>query len=302
MLNTKLYKNQFKGQQDNDSWYIASYPRSGNTWCRILIATYLNLFKAKKNKEEISENDEIHLDTGLILSNRSWIDDQLGIDSSDLTKEELDKIRRHIGLNKKIFDDYPTYYKVHDSFYKISNKKNYLVSYKNCTGVIYIIRHPADVAISLSNFFNISYTDSVKFLRKKNASLAGNENKIHKQVYQFLGTWEHHVKSWTEQKKIPLFLLRYEDLHTNPRIFFKLILKFIKLPIDEELISKTIINADFKRLKEIESKYGFFERPDSCNSFFRSGIMGEGKEKLSPKEYRDITLSFKDTLKKFNYM
>ena len=194
------------------------------------------------------------------------------------------------------------YYKVHDSFYKISNKKNYLVPYENCAGVIYLIRNPADIAISLSNFLNISYTDSVKFLGNKKASLAENKDKIHKQVYQFLGTWEHHVKSWTEQKKIPIFVLKYEDLHTNPRIFFKRILKFIKLPIDEELISKTIINADFKRLKKIENKYGFSERPDSCNSFFRSGILGEGKEKLSPNEYKNIRSNFKETLVKFSYM
>ena len=93
---------------DNKYWYISSYPKSGNTWCRIFISEYLNALNNKEDEINNSyKSDMISIHTGEILSSRSWIDDQLGISSSDLTKQELDKVRPLIGLSTQIFDDEP---------------------------------------------------------------------------------------------------------------------------------------------------------------------------------------------------
>ena len=282
-------------------YYISSYPKSGNTWCRIFISEYLNFIKRKKSfSTEISKNDAITIEIGKIMSNRSWIDDQIGIDSSDLTREELDKVRSNIGLTKKIFDEDYRFHKVHDSFYKPKTRIN-LVPYKNCNGVIYLIRHPADVAISLSYFRNTSYKDAVNFLMDENSILGGENNKLSNQVYQYLGSWNHHVKSWTEQQKIPILVIRYEDLISNSEKFFTKILKFVKLPINEEILSQTINCTKFSRLQKLEEKFGFNEKPQSCKRFFRSGKCGEGKEKLSNQDYLKLLKRFKKILRKFDY-
>ena len=287
---------------DNKYWYISSYPKSGNTWCRIFISEYLN---ALNNKEDEINNyyksDMISIHTGEILSSRSWIDDQLGISSSDLTKQELDKVRPLIGLSTQIFDDEPRYHKVHDSFYKPLNKNKYLVPTLNCKGVIYLIRNPADVAVSLSHFLNISYVESVDFMTSNNSALGGSEEHLNQQVYQFLGNWSHHVDSWTLQKEIPLLIIRYEDLIFNPETNFKKILKFIQLPIVNSFVSKIAIDTKFNKLREKENLYGFHEKPNSCKNFFRSGKIGQGVKKLPKEQYEKIIVNFYKNLKKFCY-
>mgnify|MGYP007000279498 CR=1 len=68
---------------NSDYWYLASYPKSGNTWCRIFIAE-LTRSTSKKNNG-LNNNFELNkdLNTGDSISSRIWIDDQIGIDSSD---------------------------------------------------------------------------------------------------------------------------------------------------------------------------------------------------------------------------
>ena len=81
----------------NSFWYIASYPKSGNTWCRFLIFRYLNLLELKtKNKQfniKNKSNSDFHINAphniGMLVSSRIWIDDQIGFESSDLTFDEI---------------------------------------------------------------------------------------------------------------------------------------------------------------------------------------------------------------------
>ena len=99
----------------NEFCYIVSYPKSGNTWCRIFIQRLLDLkekskFKRERNVIKFDLNND--LNTGTIISNRSWIDDQLGIESSDLTTNELDPIRFELGNVPPIYSNSLRFYKV----------------------------------------------------------------------------------------------------------------------------------------------------------------------------------------------
>ena len=82
--------------EDHSYWYLASYPKSGNTWCRIFIAELLRLAGDDPGGELNLNKD---LETGAIASSRLWLDDQLGINSCDLSFSELDPLRGRAGAS-----------------------------------------------------------------------------------------------------------------------------------------------------------------------------------------------------------
>ena len=155
-------------------WYLASYPKSGNTWCRIFICELLNILEFKRNDNEKKINQlrlNNDFNTGEIISSRYWIDDQLGFDSSFLDSEEIDRFRANIIQNNSIFYEGLRYFKVHDAFYTGSNNQTPIINCKNCSGIVYILRNPMDIAISMSYFFDWENYESVDFLLNDNAAL-----------------------------------------------------------------------------------------------------------------------------------
>lgn len=285
-------------------WYIASYPRSGNTWCRIFISEIFrlkeiqeknNIFEEKNNKFDLNKD----LSTGNIMSNRNWIDDQLGINSSYLHQRELDPIRGMISAECEIFNESIRYHKIHDAFITQYSNSLPIVPINNCKGVLYLVRNPEDVSISLSHFSSWEFDKTIDFMINKHSLL--KESRY--QVPQFLGSWDYHFLSWNNQTKIPLLLIKYEDLLIKPFENFKKIANFFELEVNRNLLKKILINISFNNLKQIEEEQGFFkERPSKCDTFFRSGKKGQGKLLLN-KEQRDrIKNSFNSVMKHLNYI
>lgn len=287
-------------------WLIVSYPRSGNTWCRIFISEIIriknnysqnieNKFLIKKNQLNINKD----ISTGSIISNRNWIDEYLGITSSDLSFNELDQIRHKIVIDSLNYNQKAIFHKVHDAFLIKNSKEIPVVSSKNCEGVLYIVRNPFDLAVSLKHFFAWGQKKSIDFLLDKNASLCGSEICGDIQSRQFLGTWENHYSSWALQNKIPKLIIKYEDLVSKPLKNFAEIASFLNLSKDKNLIKEAIKNTSFKKLSAMENNLGGFkENLNKETKFFRSGKVGLGKKVLTELEIELIESNFKKTLSK----
>ena len=293
----------------NNYWYIASYPKSGNTWCRIFISELKRLKKLKensKNKNLVTNSGIDKFETlndiskGVILSSRELIENHLGIDVSDFNNIELEFLRSKIKkLDSLYLGNYP-YVKVHDSFF-IKNQRSSVIPTKNCGGVVYLLRHPADVAFSWSKFKNISIDESIKFLLSKNGSLCGSNSKLLSQSYQFLGSWSNHVDNWHKQVEIPVLTIKYEDMIENPFKEFLKISSFLSISSDVGLIKKAIELTNFSRLKTKEKKYGFREAYSNEIPFFRKGIKGEGLSKLNYQQLNLLESNFKNVLGDYGY-
>ena len=103
-------------------WYLASYPKSGNTWCRVFITELRHLAgldraEATAAAEQKEQERRLNRDlaTGSIVSSRHWLDDQLGIDSSDLCWAEQDKLRGRVGHQRSLDSECLRDHKVHDA-------------------------------------------------------------------------------------------------------------------------------------------------------------------------------------------
>ena len=285
---------------DKSFWYLASYPKSGNTWCRAFVSELIRLKNCDSSLEQtLSLNKD--LNTGSSIASRTWIDDQLGFSSSDLRMEELAKFRNKIGLQRFFYDENSIFYKVHDAFLNPYTKNLPAINLRGCRGAVYITRNPFDITVSLSSFFSWTLEETVNFIIDDNSKL-GNEFSGGPMVNQFLGNWENHVLGWLNQKNIPVLKIRYEDLINEPRKSFSSIATFLKFDLENKILEKILKNISFESMKEKEKKEGgFCESPPKCSQFFRKGIIGEGLIRLSKNQIKLINNRFSDTLRLLNY-
>lgn len=287
---------------DNNYYYLASYPKSGNTWVRLFIKEISRISNIK-NEDDLAEiNINKELNTGTITSSRVWISDQLGINSCDLSFKELDLVRGKCGKSKNIFNEADRFHKTHDAFISKDSAGNPILETNNCKGAVYILRHPEDVVISLSHFFKLNYDESVEFLLNKDSCLVPNEGSGNAQVRQYMGRWDKHVLSWVDQEIIPTIVMRYEDMKFDPITSFSKLSSFLNLTDDIELIKKAIDNTSIEKIKDIERRLkGFREKPAKCDSFFRSGRTGEGAEKLSFIQKEKLYKNMNKVMNRFGY-
>ena len=294
---------------DKSFYYLASYPRSGNTWCRLFI---YELFKSKffglNAYEENScfrgsqdHNDFFKIQS--MISSRQCIDDQLGFESSDLLLNELDTYRPKTELNKINGIKNFNVLKVHDAFISPLNGGNPVMPIKDCKGVIYLVRNPIDIVASLSKFYEWDVQKTIEFLIDINAGLCNSSQSCSNFVRQYMGSWAFHVKSWTTQEKLPIIVVRYEDLVKSPHKYFFQIAEFLKLSSNENEINNAIRKTTFETLKNNQLKYqAFIEKPKSCKEFFWKGLLGEGEKIINTFQRDKIIDSLGDVMEFYSYI
>jgi hypothetical protein len=273
-------------------YWLTSYPKSGNTWFRIFLSNYLsNDDKAK------SIND---IKTGNIASSRVMFDDVSAIASSDLSQKEIDILRPQVYKEFSTELKEISYNKVHDAYTFTENEA--MFPKEISVGVIYFVRNPLDVVVSFANHSTIEIDKSIKAINSEEHCLARSVKTLNNQLRQFLGTWSYHVKSWTEQKDIPILVMRYEDMLEDTYAEFKKAIDFLKLDFNEKKFIKAIENSSFKTLSEIEDKEGFKEKPLKAKKFFNKGKSGVWKSVLSQKQTESIIEKHKEQMIKFSYL
>ncbi|MDX2346773.1 MAG: sulfotransferase domain-containing protein, partial [Legionella sp.] len=158
-------------------YWLASYPKSGNTWFRIFLAHLLNT-----SDEALDLN---HIQTGAIASARNWLDEALGFDSAHLSHDELDNLRPMIYAWHAQEASKPTYHKIHDAYTYFPDGRA-LVPPDACIGALYFIRNPLDIAVSLANHLSCSIDKAIEVMNLSDYAFCSSHKKQHDQVRQYL--------------------------------------------------------------------------------------------------------------------
>ena len=285
--------------QQQGYWYLASYPKSGNTWCRVFITELLRL-SGEEPAGELNLNRDV--ETGAIASSRLWLDDQLGVNTCDLSFGELDPLRGSAGDSAWLFAEGERFHKVHDAFKSPESRGRPVVSTAGCRGVVYILRHPEDVVVSLSHFFSWPLERCVDYLLDPTAALVPGERHGGQQVRQYMGRWDQHVCSWADQSELPVLVMRYEDMLAKGAETFMALTTFLGLPTEPDLVEQALANTSIDKLKQLEEQVGgFAEKPEGCERFFRSGRTGEGAEQLSIEQRKRLAKGLAEVMHRFDY-
>jgi hypothetical protein len=280
-------------KETNNIVWLASYPKSGNTWFRVFLS---NLFQNNSRPAHINELKE----TG-IASARNIFDEVTGLPSEDLTHEEIDELRPEVYQWIAEEAEEFVFKKVHDAYTYLPDGRP-LFPPEASHSVIYFLREPLDVAVSFAHHSAKKPVEMIKALNNPDFSFCGKRNRFYNQLRQKLGTWSQHVKSWVDQDNIPVHVMRYEDMKKDSFQTFKSAVRFLGLDKSDEEIKNAIELSDLSVLQEQEKEEGFREKSIRAESFFRKGSIGEGKQMFSKQEINQIIDNHMDILQRFGYL
>jgi len=279
-------------QFPNKILWLASYPKSGNTWFRAFITALLNDGEVEINK----------LGTDGIFSARKIFDNCADIDSCDLYDAEVKlmiaDVFRDLANKEKRMD----IIKVHDAFEADMDGKNIIPEdVTHCA--IYFIRNPLDIAGSFANHMHSGIQAAVDKINDTSSSLSpqtGNLN-INRQFRQYLSDWSSHVNSWTLRPSFPVCVVRYEDMLENTFETFQKILAFIGWAYTPGQILKAMAASSFDALSRQEAEKGFNEKAPKSPKFFRSGTKGNWEFELTLGQIKEITAMHGKIMNKYGY-
>jgi hypothetical protein len=269
--------------------WLASYPRSGNTWLRVLLHNYLRNSAAPHDINRLQ-------DLTTLDSDARWYRMVDLRPIASLSKEEAARLRPRV--HEAIARSSPdtVFVKTHNAL--VVDRGTAMITEQCTGGAIYILRNPLDVAVSYSVHFGLSLDEAVAAMNRPRNQSKSNEPRF---AYEFHGSWSEHVESWTERKSRAIHVLRYEDLHQNTEAAFGAVLGFLGLPANPDRLRRAIANSAFPVLRAQETATGFRERSAKSEVFFRSGEIGEGIERLPQHLIELLCRSHETQMRRFQY-
>ncbi|MBK8899940.1 MAG: sulfotransferase domain-containing protein [Anaerolineaceae bacterium] len=273
--------------------WLASYPKSGNTWVRIFLNNYLQNGDTPADINNLE--DSMHAGT------RELFDRLTGVESSDLTAVEIDRVRPWMYSRWAEESTETLFVKVHDA-YRCTDAGQPIFPQEATKTAVYIIRSPLDIAASMANHLSITLDKAIAYMADERYALASSGGKLHRQLPQFMGSWHSHVQSWTRQTALPVHLIRYEELRHTPLTTFEKLLLAVGLPVESERLAKAVTFSSFDQVKQQETAVGFKERLSDTPMFFRHGQTGRWQTELTAAQIDVICYHHQETMQAFGYL
>ena len=274
--------------------WIASYPKSGNTYLRSFISSYyfskkgkfdfdllLNILQfpsVKFVKKKINSESE---------ASQNWIYNQQQFFSGD----KIHFLKTHSSLNQYKGNSFTT---------------------KNLSlGAIYIVRDPRNIVTSMTHHYSLNYEQAyLKLINEKQTLLEKSLDGDYSN-FTFLGSWSNHYKSWKNTNEFNTLFIRYEDLENNKLDTFRKIVNFIntlkkdKSSINEKKLVNSVNSTNFSNLKNKEKNEGFEESPYSKSgekkSFFNLGFNNRWQKILPRNIILKLNNTFQNDLNDLGY-
>lgn len=269
--------------------WLASYPKSGNTWLRAFLHNFMRNPDQSYDINKLMEFTAGESQTVLYryFDPRPW---------TEYKREDVAKIRPlvHRELTKSFPDT--VFAKTHNAL--IEDCGYPTVNMEVTVGSIYVVRNPLDVAISYAHHLAIDYDEAIKLMGTKGAMTLPSEKHVH----ELMSSWSHHVESWTARPSPRLHVVRYEDLLESPFKSFGGIARFLGINPTRERLDKAIKLSSFKVLKNQEKTKGFIERPAKADAFFRKGEAGQWRRDLSPEQVKRVIGDHREQMERFGYV
>lgn len=285
---------QISPQPKSGLVWLASYPKSGNTWTRAFLS----------NVAAILEGDEQPLDVNSIgrftigENFTQFYKDRLGFvpTGSEEHRKQIAALRH--AVQQEIADQFEglVFVKTHNAL--VIDRGHSIVNFAVTSGAIYIVRNPLDVAISLSHHMNKTIDQAIETMGSPDVESQVNEKRVH----EFWGSWSQHVMSWTRKPHRAIYVMRYEDMLSDPEKTFGNLADHLLLGPTPAQVRQAIERSSFANLKSQEEKEGFKEKPEHAERFFREGRAGQWKEILTPAQVDRIVKDHSEQMKRFGYL
>lgn len=273
-------------------WWLASYPKSGNTWVRA--------FLTNLRSEPAGQTTALSLAGGPLLSGRALFDAMTDCPSIEMTEEEIDLARPHVSRRLAAESGEAIFVKTHAAFRRAVDGRP-IFPEDATRGAVLIVRDPRDVAVSLAEFLGWSVDSAIERMNSDDACLNPQSEASAAMLPERMMSWSGHTQSWLAGPRFPVCVVRYESLLEDPMGAFGGLARFLGLPADEAALARAVHGSRFEALRLSEEREGFALRQRSGSPFFRSGTAGQWRAVLTDAQARRIGSAHGDLMDKLGY-
>ncbi len=257
--------------------WVASYPKSGNTWMRFLLKSY--------HGGPLMD----HMDSILY-----WSQAVCAVPVDRLMPWHEVQIRGaalfHLAAAAK---NGQALVKTHNANWTVHGVPLFAASWVR--RAIYLVRDPRDIAVSMAHHWGKDAAEVVELMGRKEARIQDTEKMNH-----FLGTWSQHVYSWITCTQFPVLVVRYEELYADAEKELRQVVEFLDWPVDDARLSAAVEANRFDKLQAGERRHGFREASE-FGPFFRRGIVGAWQDELAPELAERIEQEHGDMMARLGY-
>ena len=265
--------------------WLASFPKSGNTWVRSFLANYfqppgrtLDINSLHRFTTADVRQDFFNKAAGRPFRGKT-VDDWITVRPKALRLIAGSKSGHH-------------FVKTHCLVSKIGPAD--VIPPEVTAAAVYIIRNPFDVASSYARHLSLDLDAAIERMTT-HLAVHANENGI----MELISRWDDHVESWTTAPGLPLHVMRYEDMLADADKAYRALFGFLRVPVDEAQMRRTLKTTSFRALQNQEREAGFGERPKGMKQFFATGRAGGWREELTKAQAARIRAEFLPVLEQW---
>lgn len=265
--------------------WLASFPKSGNTWIRTFLANYfqppgkaLDINSLRRFTTADVRQDFFDRANGAPFRGRS-IEAWMQVRPKALKLIAGSKGGHH-------------FVKTHCQVIRVGGVP--LILPEVTAAAIYLIRNPFDVVLSYARHLSLDVDAAIKRMTDPSAT-----NGTETGIMEIIGRWDDHIRSWTTAPGLTLHTMRYEDMIDDPEQAYRRLFAFLKAPVDEAQLARTLEATSFSALSKQEQELGFRERPAGMERFFARGTAGGWREDLTRKQVGRLREEFLPALEEW---
>lgn len=272
-------------------YWLASYPKSGNTWLRLMLQSVL----AGGGPVDINS-----VAVGpMIGTDRARFDDLTGLCASDLTPAELMALRPQALRAVAATLTRPLYAKTHDARLRLQDG-DWLIPPDVTLGAIYIVRDPRDVAVSLARHMAVDIDGAIALMADTHFGLRRDATHLLSHLPEFRTDWSTNVASWLDPVPFPVHLVRYEALRAAPEATLTGVLATLRIDAAPETV-RAAVAATALGVLQRQERAGGFQEWGGAGAFFGEGRVGGWRTRLTPEQAARIAADHGTVMRRLDY-
>ncbi|WP_297371417.1 sulfotransferase domain-containing protein [Acidocella sp.] len=262
--------------------WLASYPKSGNTWLRVFLHNYITQPDSPHSINRLTDFSLAECAAALFCA-----------PGERLSDEAVQSRRPHVHEELAALGPELVFVKTHNANLAVHGTA--LVTPSVTAGAVYVVRDPRDVAVSYAAYLGRGIDETIEFMAAPGAVNGTDE----RQVFELLSSWSGHVRSWVGGRQ--RLLVRYEDLVAEPERYFARIIRYLGTgEVDRARLARAIEFSSFKELAGQEAREGY-AASGGREKFFRAGRAGGWREVLSPAQAARIERDHGEVMRGLGY-
>jgi hypothetical protein len=272
--------------------WIASYPRSGNTWLRSFLFSLYHVFRdaSFESLDFHRVNEFCPWDNSAILFRKYISGPPSSVDNKRIA-ELRPRVFADVARQAKGF----VLLKTHNA--RLASHGTPLIEDSVTAGAIYLVRNPLDVAVSFARFRNIPLDRAIADMASKGFGRMSDAYS----VYWASSSWSVNVQSWTEPRDPRILVVRYEDLVSEPNRIFTTIANHLLMKPTDEQVTKALDVTAFAKMRDLEEAGKAKLNNPVDVEFFRSGKAQQWRDVLTKDQVDRIVTDHGAVMDRFGY-